>query len=370
MRLTRSSASIGRGAVVERCVDELVAFWVRGGMAFRNRRRTYFAADNRRQASPPARPQRMLGGAAVACTALACGWILWANLARTDVDRIADAQATTPTSSAYAKLAAGLNAYARRAAVANSTAALLDSRFSLGGPPATFIKSAALEPDGGSLPPVLRESIVQKTQSAAAAKGDQLAQSAPPPRVPPIRAAVLREAARANRTVANTSIETPTIFERLFGRPSPLTLAYANPDDGLPGAPSGVSSRYDRLTAVYDISAHTVYLPDGTRLEAHSGYGGWLDDPRHADQRMRGATPPNVYDLKPREGLFHGVQALRLIPVDEEKTFGRTGLLAHTFMLGPNGQSNGCVSFRNYDAFLQAYLDQKIKRLAVVARLD
>ena len=32
---------------------------------------------------------------------------------------------------------------------------------------------------------------------------------------------------------------------------------------------------------------------------------------------------------------------------------GRTGLLAHTYMLGPNGDSNGCVSFRDYDAFLR-----------------
>ena len=41
------------------------------------------------------------------------------------------------------------------------------------------------------------------------------------------------------------------------------------------GAPFGASapgSGYDRYTAVYDISARTVYLPDGTRLEAHSGY--------------------------------------------------------------------------------------------------
>jgi len=39
-------------------------------------------------------------------------------------------------------------------------------------------------------------------------------------------------------------------------------------------------------------------------------------------------------------------------------------------MLGPNGDSNGCVSFRNYDAFLQAYLRGEVKRLAVVARLN
>jgi len=39
-------------------------------------------------------------------------------------------------------------------------------------------------------------------------------------------------------------------------------------------------------------------------------------------------------------------------------------------MLGGNGQSNGCVSFRNYDAFLRAYQNGEIKRLAVVSQLD
>jgi len=51
------------------------------------------------------------------------------------------------------------------------------------------------------------------------------------------------------------------------------------------------------------------------------------------------------------------------------RTLGRTGLLAHTYMLGPKGDSNGCVSFRDYSAFLHAYLGQKIKRLAVVTHL-
>jgi hypothetical protein len=129
------------------------------------------------------------------------------------------------------------------------------------------------------------------------------------------------------------------------------------------------AGRYDQSTAVYDISAHTVYMPDGAQLEAHSGFGSWLDDPNHANEKMLGITPPNIYDLELREELFHGVRALRLIPEDSQKVFGRAGLLAHSFMLGPNGDSNGCVSFKNYDAFLQAYLDHKIKRLAVVTSL-
>jgi hypothetical protein len=84
---------------------------------------------------------------------------------------------------------------------------------------------------------------------------------------------------------------------------------------------------------------------------------------------MRGATPPTVYALTPREQLFHGVQALRLTPLGGN-VYGRAGLLAHTFMLGPNGDSNGCVSFRNYRAFLEAYQNGQIRRLAVVASVN
>jgi hypothetical protein len=114
-----------------------------------------------------------------------------------------------------------------------------------------------------------------------------------------------------------------------------------------------------------------VYLPDGTKLEAHSGLGDKLDDPSSAKIRMRGVTPPHIYELKPREALFHGVPALRLTPIGgEEAIYGRSGLLAHSFMLGPNGDSNGCVSFRDYNAFLNAYRNQGIKKLAVVARID
>ena len=112
-------------------------------------------------------------------------------------------------------------------------------------------------------------------------------------------------------------------------------------------------------------------MPDGTKLEAHSGLGDMMDDPRHVDVKMRGATPPHVYDLTMREQLFHGVQALRLTPVGGHgEIYGRTGLLAHTYLLGPNGDSNGCVSFKNYDAFLKAYVNNKVKRLVVVARMS
>jgi hypothetical protein len=36
-------------------------------------------------------------------------------------------------------------------------------------------------------------------------------------------------------------------------------------------------------------------------------------------------------------------------------------------MLGQRGDSNGCVSFRNYRAFLEAYMRGEIRQLKVVA---
>lgn len=123
-------------------------------------------------------------------------------------------------------------------------------------------------------------------------------------------------------------------------------------------------------TAVYDISARTVYMPNGERLEAHSGLGSLMDNPRSMHVKMRGVTPPNVYRLRLRERLFHGVQAIRLLPEDERAMFRRNGILAHTYMLGPNGQSNGCVSFKDYPRFLRAFVRGDVERLIVVTKLD
>lgn len=192
-------------------------------------------------------------------------------------------------------------------------------------------------------------------------------------------------AQRAKAAVMSiASNEKQTVFEKLWGKQpahGPL-LSYASADVSATGSLGGGfgtgqnpalggSAPYDRSTAVYDISAHAVYLPDGTKLEAHSGLGSRLDDPSSANIRMRGVTPPHIYELTPREALFHGVPALRLTPIGgEDAIYGRSGLLAHTYMLGPNGDSNGCVSFKDYNAFLNAYRNQGIKRLAVVTRVE
>jgi hypothetical protein len=143
--------------------------------------------------------------------------------------------------------------------------------------------------------------------------------------------------------------------ERLNAAEAPMSLRL----------PLGSESR----TAIYDIAARTVYLPNGHKLEAHSGLGSRLDNPRYVQTKGQGPTPPNVYNLTLRERLFHGVRAIRLVPANDGKMFGRDGILAHSYMLGPSGQSNGCVAFRNYPAFLNAFLKGEVDRLVVVERL-
>jgi len=182
---------------------------------------------------------------------------------------------------------------------------------------------------------------------------------------------VLANLQSARSDPAPASSDNRTMFEKLADLvPMRFSLASLTPGDGLLGERKDLAALgYDSQTAVYDISAQAVYLPNGTKLEAHSGLGGLMDNPAHVDQRMVGATPPNVYDLKPREKLFHGVAALRMTPVGENEMHGRTGLLVHSYMLGPNGDSNGCVSVKDYDRFLAAYRSGEVRRLVVVPNL-
>lgn len=192
----------------------------------------------------------------------------------------------------------------------------------------------------------------------------------PIPRSRPPIAGPVADGARPAALPATGGFDVSAAVRNVFAMlPPGLQLASINPDGGLLGngqeKPVDVSA-YGEQTAVYDITARVVHMPDGTRLEAHSGYGDLMDDVDNVHVKDRGATPPNVYELSLREKLFHGVQALRMKPVGEGELFGRNGLLTHSYLLGPNGQSNGCVSFKDYDAFLKAYHNGEIKRLVVV----
>jgi hypothetical protein len=146
-------------------------------------------------------------------------------------------------------------------------------------------------------------------------------------------------------------------------------LAKADDEAGR-GSPSIANAQREAGVAIYDIERGMVYLPNGERLEAHSGMGPMRDNPSFVDRRNRGPTPPHIYDLTLREKPFHGVEAIRLTPVEgDAAVFGRVGFLAHTYMLRRPGDSNGCVVFKDYRRFLAAFKKGQIKRLVVVRRL-
>jgi len=197
---------------------------------------------------------------------------------------------------------------------------------------------------------------------------------------------VVARAPMAAPLAAPAAQEEPGFFSRIFG----ANATPSDPEAGSPAAPAAkrlmayAPLNDDRVnplrdlspfrqnapqekTAYYVINDRTVYMPDGSKLEAHSGLGPKMDDPRYVHVRMAGATPPNTYNLTMRERLFHGVEAIRMLPVEKGKMFGRDGILAHSYLLGPRGDSHGCVSFKDYNKFLNAFKRGEVTRIVVVA---
>jgi Protein of unknown function (DUF2778) len=221
-------------------------------------------------------------------------------------------------------------------------------------------------PSSGSLPVKSVAIAAPITRAAPAAPESRVVTSAVAPRsvatVPLPRPAPRDAAAKQSQMRYRVASLTPT----------PPPSAYADPAKEMDAPEKDTNPLAGDLThtAIYDISARTVYMPNGERLEAHSGLGDFMDDVRAVHLRKRGPTPPNVYELRMRESLFHGVQAIRLVPVDSSKMHGRDGILAHPFMLRANGESNGCVSFKDYPRFLKAYQQGDVTRMVVVEQLD
>jgi hypothetical protein len=357
-------------------------------------------------------------GAALACVALTGGWTLAGKLFQNGVQPEMVAANIGPDAGA------GQSSFAERfsyrttsfsdrfspavtAPLANAApeepkrqVAWFDPNYSMGAAPERFarrtpaneatVPAPAAKPQEVALmapPPTVRQLVASIPMPAARPTELQVA-SIPPAQQPVAQASAAKGGAYGHDSLvqkarmalmAQPKSANFNVFEKLFGgnsQPAGPVLAYAGSDGGvLSNGTDAVAANEptltDRTTAVYDISARKVYMPDGTKLEAHSGLGSRLDNPSSANEKMRGVTPPHVYDLKLREALFHGVAALRLTPVGGDGAiYGRNGLLAHTYMLGPNGDSNGCVSFRDYNKFLQAYRSGEVKRLIVVAKLD
>jgi Protein of unknown function (DUF2778) len=385
------------------------------------------AATSRKRSSRKVIPRHLLGSAAVAGLVLGCAWTVYTNVLGASIYpsvnsavfeapavKRAAAVATRSAPPAFNDVFASLPAAPPAISAPETvlTSIMFNERFAASAPqgqapsPVEATKLAEASPpveapkatavskplDAPKFADASRKADAPKLAEAPkkeAAASTQIALNSPTAPVEAKPAAktsggsVRDMAERAKAAVMSiASFDRPSMVEKLWGKQSSQAslLSYASADVSATGSlPDtraqnpmlGGSPPYDRQTAVYDISARTVYLPDGTKLEAHSGLGSKLDDPRSSHIRMMGVTPPHIYELTPREALFHGVPALRLTPVGgEDKIFGRSGLLAHTYMLGPNGDSNGCVSFKDYYAFLNAYRNKGIKRLAVLARVE
>jgi Protein of unknown function (DUF2778) len=360
---------------------------------------------------------KLFGAAGLACLVLGCGWTVYCNIISANVyptlgdagydepvikpPTVAARSASQAISDAFAALPGGAPAIEKPETVASITPFMFNERFAASKPQAVasavapeLVTAPSQQPAALKLAEASKESTKEVPKIASAPKvaeaakpkqaaPAQVAMNVPPPapHPPESRNAVSDMAQRAKAAVLSlVSGERTSITDKLWGKQEERgsLLAYASADASITGSigqkqnPAlGGSAPYERDTAVYDISAHMVYLPDGSKLEAHSGLGSMLDDPGSAKIRMHGVTPPHIYELTQREALFHGVPALRLNPIGgDDAVYGRSGLLAHTFMLGPNGDSNGCVSFRDYNAFLNAYRNQGIKKLAVVTRVE
>ena len=381
------------------------------------------AVHNRRKPSRKGVPQYFLGGVAIGGLTLACAWTVYTNVIGASIYPSVNSAAqeaavvknqtsvaARPVPPAFNEIfasleqrplvmpapekvadslmfnerfaAAGARGEPSRAAEARPVEA---TRLAEASPPAEPPKAAAQAPKPAET--AKPKVSAPATRLALATSKDAEAKSAEAKTAEAKTASAsgssLRDMAqRAKAAVMSiASSDRHNMVEKLWGKQpaSGGLLAYASADASVTGSiidtrsqnpMMGGSPPYDRQTAVYDIAAKTVYLPDGTKLEAHSGLGSKMDDIRYSHVRMQGVTPPHIYELKPRETLFHGGPALRLTPIGgEEKIYGRDGLLAHSYMLGPSGQSNGCVSFKDYYAFLDAYKTKGIRRLAVLAKV-
>jgi hypothetical protein len=376
---------------------------------------------NRRKPSRKGIPQHFVGGVAVTGLVLGCAWTVYTNVLGASVYPTVNsssfeapvvknpaAVAARQVQPAFNEIFASLEQRPLVMPAPENVASSLmfNERFAASAPQGELPRSVASQPVetaklAEASPPAEAPKAVQGARPKVSAPATKLALNAPAT-APKEAEAKPAEAKTADTKTANASgssirdmaqrakaavmsiasSEKQNMVEKLWGKQpaSGGLLAYASADASVTGSiidtrsqnpMMGGSPPYDRQTAVYDIAAKMVYLPDGTKLEAHSGLGSKMDDVRYSHVRMQGVTPPHIYELKPRETLFHGVPALRLTPLGgEEKIHGRDGLLAHTYMLGPSGQSNGCVSFKDYYAFLDAYKNKGIRRLAVLAKVQ
>ncbi|MGY4371974.1 hypothetical protein ACVW1A_008039 [Bradyrhizobium sp. LB1.3] len=253
--------------------------------------------------------QSALGAAVIGCVVLGAGWTVYSNIFAASVyptvgssaydepvikraPRVALREAGEAVKEAFALLPDRLQVAApisremfndRFAAAA--TQGVTSNAASAA--PATKVAEATAKPSViARVAEVLKSGPAKIADAAKSKRADapvQLASADPAEIVPTPEAKPKSFADRAKAAVMSVTGPRQSMVEKLWGKrePSGGLLAYASADASVTAsiAPKeqnpmlGGSAPYDRSTAVYDISAKTVYLPDGTKLEAHSGLG-------------------------------------------------------------------------------------------------
>ncbi len=238
----------------------------------------------------------MFGGAVVGCLVLGCAWIVYANVfgasvyptatgGNFDVALVKRAPAPAvpnpPVFDEVFALTSPTPLISTRVGLRLGSSLTFDDRF------------AAASPQGEAPKPVPPDRQVAAIAPPQADR--QVAQLVRLPSPRPAEAGAAKNSAASARDMAQGAKaavlaaveEKPTIFETLFGKLKSAgpSLAFASADASVtgslgsgnpgqsPNSALGGSVPYDRTTAIYDISKHTVYMPDGTKLEAHSGLG-------------------------------------------------------------------------------------------------
>ena len=235
------------------------------------------------------------------------------------------------------------------------------------------VEMAALEDT--SLEEETEETVVASLPEPAPVETHSLPKSGPLPVIRPSTSLAQAEKPAKPNALAAIAAVAPQ-KPRGNDDDKPTALAFAKPDNPMrqepsrpaPSAPNwpGIGSK----VAIYDITNGVVHMPNGTKLEAHSGIGSMRDNPKYTHVKMRGPTPPGTYKLSMREKLFHGVAAIRLTSVDGKHPQNRTGLLAHSYLLRVKGDSHGCVAFAQYDKFLKAFQRGEITHMVIVPKWD
>jgi hypothetical protein len=218
-------------------------------MTFGTGRSNSSTGYDHRRLSPNALQQRALGGATLVSVAALCAWTLCSTLADTSPDEINLAGIRGDKLVVVARRGDKLVILKPSVLAANVPISVFDPRSSLGLTTGTFTNSTPLQGDG-NLPAATPSPSLAAARNApdnppTSSRGERVAQNVVLPMPRP---------ASAPQIAADTPPAKPSIFaaifEKLFGKPAPVKLAYAATDDGGLGVGQMGAARYDRWAVV------------------------------------------------------------------------------------------------------------------------